>query len=121
MVAAVASGQAFSTRGEARSSSPALQGVAELLKHERGAALLGAALLAAHPEEAHLDVLVARLGLSIDSLPTPGSPELGMAASAIYVRHVADFRDGRLFELEGWQLSLTELRLSAIVSLTIGA
>ena len=115
---AVASGQAFSGCSDGDAGSPALHGLAGLLAHTRNAAIVGAAFLAAHPEEADLDALVERLGLSMDSLPAPGSPELEATARAIYARHVDDFREGRLFEIEGWSLSLTELRLAALTQLT---
>ena len=114
---AVASGQAFSGCSKGESGSLALQGLAGLLAHGETAAAVGAVFLAAHPEEADLDKLVKRLGLSANSLPAPGSPELEAAAKAIHVRHINDFREGRLVEIEGWNLSITELRLAAITHL----
>jgi len=117
VAAAVVSGQAFSERAAAVVGRPAVRGLVELLPHGRSAALIGARFLATHPQEADLDTLVVRLGLSADALPPPLSPQLMAAARAIEALHIDDFRNDRLIEIEGWSLSVTELRLAAVVHL----
>lgn len=66
-----------------------------------------------HPEEADIDSLAHPLGLNVNSLPEAGSREL--EAAAIHARHIDDFRQRRLIEITGWNLSLTELRLAAVI------
>ena len=117
IAAAAVAGPACSAGNDSRARSPALRGLAGLLAHTRDAAIVGAAFLAERPEDADLDVLVERLGLALDSLPAPDSLELEVAAKAIHTRHIDDFRDGRLIEIEGWNLSLTELSLAAVAHL----
>ena len=87
------------------------------MAHRESAATVGAAFLKARAEEPDLDWLVEQLGLSMDSLPAPGSSELEATARAIYARHIDDFRKGRLVEIEGWSLSNTELCLAAVAHL----
>ena len=112
---AVASGRALLRPSDAKAGPSALGGLAGLLEKHKAIALVGAAFLALHPEECDLDALVTRLGLSMEALPAAGSRELDAAAVAIHARHIDDFRHGRLSEIAGWNLSLTELRLAAIV------
>jgi hypothetical protein len=85
-----------------------------LLPGVGGVAVVGAAYLAARPQEADLERLARLLELP-EELP---SPEQSAALQrALAERHRADFRADRVFELRGWILSLTELRLAAIVQL----
>ena len=112
---------AFTACGESTQAPDSRQGVTGLLAHRSSAAALGAVFLAAHPDEADFDSLVTRLGLRPDSLPAKGSPELVSAAKTIHALHINDFRKARLIEIEGWMLSLTELRLAALTHLTMRA
>lgn len=112
---AVASGQALSRPSGAKVGPSALGGLAGLLSKHTSIAPVGAAFLALHPEESDLDALVERLGLRVSALPAAGSRELEAVAVSIHERHIDDFRHGRLAEIAGWKLSLTELRLAAIV------
>jgi hypothetical protein len=114
IVAAVASGQSFWGCSEAKQQQSGTQGLGTLLSHRSAARSIGVSFLAAHPEEAKIEVLVFRLGLDINSLPSPETPELKAAAEAIHARHVEDFRSDRTFDIDGWLLSQTELRLAAI-------
>lgn len=114
---AVTSNPIFPGGSQARPQSKALSGTSQLLAHKRNAAAIGALFIAKYPNEATIEILVSRLGLKLDSLPSPGTPELKAAATAIHLRHVEDFRADRLFDINGWKLTQTELSLATITYL----
>jgi hypothetical protein len=111
----VASGPMIAPQSSAQAGRHAVEGLASLFRKRPSIALLGAAFVSLHPEEGDIDSLAEGLGLSLDTLPMPGSPELETAAASIRSRHIDDFRQQRLFEVGGWNLSHTELRLAAVV------
>jgi hypothetical protein len=117
IVVAVASGQTLSSCSEEKQAESDPVGLASLLADASNAAAVGAWFLMTHPEENDINTLVFRLGLEIDSLPPRKSAALEIAAQAIHIRHVEDFREARLFNFGGWMLSGTELRLAAITHL----
>ena len=82
-----------------------------LLPHQESARVVGAAYLRRRPEEASVSTLLGLLGLS-------GARPIH--TRALRTRHYADFRAGRVEQLRGWTLSLTELRLCALVRLAGG-
>lgn len=83
-----------------------------LLPHPESARVLGAAYLRRRPEEANRSTLLGLLGLA---------GERAIRSEAVLALHRADFRAGRVLTLRGWTLSLTELRLCALVCLTTAA
>ena len=87
----------------------------ELVDHD-SAAVVGRVRLAARPDEADAEALVRQLaadGLSLDR-PSP-------LPSAIHERVRArirdDFAEGRIAVVDGWRLSLTEVRLCTLAAL----
>ena len=94
---------------------PAAEESTRILAHTRSAVRIGHAYLKAYPDESDLDRLRGALGL-------PGEGALRADAVTAHRRrlrevHRQDFREGRVRELAGFTMSLTELRLSAIVAL----
>jgi len=83
------------------------------LGRNESAAVVGAEYLRRRPSEADRAILCRLLGLP-DGWRTASGREL---ATRIVDRHVDDLRSGRTLRLAGWTLSLTELRLCALVSL----
>ena len=76
---------------------------------------IGTRYLELVPEDRDIDRLVADLGLDLDG---PGDP--GAAASELdelSERIAADFEAGRTVAVDGWQLSVTEARLTALIAL----
>ena len=76
---------------------------------------IGTRYLELVPEDRDIDRLVADLGLDLDR---PGDP--GAAASELdelSERIAADFEAGRTVAVDGWQLSMTEARLTALIAL----
>jgi hypothetical protein len=110
---------ALATRASAASALPRApqRRSALLLRHPESAAVLGREFLRTRPAEADARELARRLGL-------PG-PDLGALAPGaarsckgeILRRHRDDLERGRVVDLHGWILSLTELRLCALLSL----
>ena len=87
-----------------------------LFRTKESAAVLGAAYLKDAPEERDPHVLRRLLDLqSLDE--NTGEDGLHALASMIREKHRDDFRYGRTHRLEGWIMTLTELRLCAMVSL----
>ena len=89
------------------------------LRHGASAAVLGAEYLRRRPIEAHLPALRERLGLPEREFASPADHPKHRARLA--AQHREDFRVGRVFDLEGWTLSQTELRLSALAYLESAA
>jgi hypothetical protein len=83
------------------------------LERHESAAVVGAEYLRRRPSEADRAILWRLLGLP-DAWRGASEREL---ATRLVDRHVDDFRSGRTLRLAGWTLSLTELRLCALVSL----
>jgi hypothetical protein len=121
LAALAAGGTIFAMRGSRRPAGLATARV--LLADWDGAVDVGAAYLAARPDEADAERLAALLELP-EELPPADGPERAAALAALGEslgsRHRADFREDRVFALGGWTLSLTELRLAAIASLSAG-
>lgn len=82
-------------------------GLLRLLPDRAAAARIGRSYLAAAPEEASVDRLMALLDL----------PDGGDAARLFEARRRMDFREGRTVPVEGWRLAVTEARLCALAAL----
>src|SRR5262245_7314370 len=82
--------------------------LARLLPHPESARSLGATYLERRPQAVSRDLLLARLGVG-DARPSRPEEMLAM--------HQAVFRTRRVVTLLGWTLSVTELRLCALVAL----
>jgi hypothetical protein len=82
-------------------------GLLRLLPDRAAAARIGRSYLAAAPEEASVDRLVALLDL----------PDGGDAAKLFEAKRRMDFREGRTVPVEGWRLAVTEARLCALAAL----
>lgn len=91
--------------------------VAGLLRHGTSAAVVGTEYLRIRPEEADAEMLRRRCGLPDAPSDKFGSAALMRLAEKLLDQHRDDFRAGRVIELGGFTLSVTELRLCAIVSL----
>ncbi len=93
-----------------------------LLVHAQSAAAVGRAYLDANPEEADSKRLLERLKIPKSMLGRSVS-DADLAAHRDRLRAAvrADFRAGRVRELSGWTLSVTELRLAALVALASNA
>jgi hypothetical protein len=95
---------------------PQLHPLARFFTDLPGVQLVGAAYLAAHPDEAD----AARLAAHID-LPAGTSgltpPTIAAWGTAFRRRQGDDFRAGRLVLLHGWFFALGEARLCALLQL----
>lgn len=88
---------------------------ANLLRGGDSALRVGADYLRRQPDEADAGRLRRLLGLAASDLPgEPGPSEI----AALAARHREDFRAGRVVQLDGWVLSVTELRLAALIWLS---
>jgi hypothetical protein len=90
----------------------------ELFADRESAVVLGGAYLELRPEERATPILLERLGLTREALNEVAERE--RVLDGLRQRHRDDFRMGRIVELQGWFLSETELRLSALVFLSDG-
>jgi hypothetical protein len=93
--------------------------VARFFTDDAGAARIGAAYVAAVPQEGEPDFLVTAL------TPAGETPDTWWAGVTVpelrrIVRAAAhtDFEAGTVADVEGWQLARTEARLAALFSLT---
>ena len=84
-----------------------------LLRNEDGVSEIGRAYLRVEPAENEIQLLSDRIFSEIrwDLLQS------GDAREVIARRVREDFREGRVVRLQGWVVSLTEARLSALVAL----
>ena len=100
------------------SPTPLGRRLAGLLQHRQGAQLIGQEYLRRAPAEGSVRVLV---GLIASSLPH-GTRRLSALSDEELRAHVLrsvhkDFEDGRVVNLGGWIVSLTEARLCAVAAL----
>ncbi|MFQ5700169.1 MAG: hypothetical protein ACE5IL_18045, partial [Myxococcota bacterium] len=86
-----------------------------LLAHPGSAARLGRRFLEAHPAEADRERLLRTLGLPRNGVARVSPAQLEAHGRRLRELHREDFREARVVELGGWTLSLTELRLAALV------
>jgi hypothetical protein len=89
-----------------------------LLPHEASAVAVGSRFLEEQPQEADSARLRQQLGLPAGA--SLDAEEMGDQKARLHAIHREDFQAGRVFELDGWTLSLTELRLAALVALGLG-
>jgi hypothetical protein len=87
-----------------------------LLRHRASAAAIGHQFLREHPNEADRDRLRGLLALPSFAGDLPWT-EIARHRARLRAIHREDFRSGRVVDLGGWMLSLTELRLAALVAL----
>ena len=110
-----------SAAAESASQGPASSGRLPYYPDRESAAAVGTAFLHLRPGEANAQALLAKLGLPPASA-SPASPEWPMVERAhivgLVAAHSSDFRQRRIVRLAGWMLSLTELRLCALVELS---
>jgi hypothetical protein len=108
-------------RGQIPGDSPASASGADpngLLRHVQSAAAIGRVYLDANPEEADSKQLLARLGIPESILgPSVSDVEAAPHRDRLSAAVREDFHAGRVRELSGWTLSVTELRLAALVAL----
>jgi hypothetical protein len=88
--------------------------LAGLLADQESAAAVGRAYLDLAPGEADSRVLVQRLSASLGKGRTLGDDEL---RRLLALRIDRDFADERVATVQGWVLSVTELRLCALCAL----
>ncbi len=82
------------------------------------AAKVGDRYLALTPDEADRDTLIARLALErFADLVEPTSAEITAERTRLRKEHREDFKAGRVVEINGWILSLTEVRVAALAAL----
>ena len=85
------------------------------LSDSEAARELGRAYLDAHPHERSTDAITTALRLSLDVLPFSVTDE---RLRALFHASVSrDFEQGRTLALDGWVLSITELRLCGLATL----
>ena len=90
--------------------------VQRLLPHRASAISIGRRYLREHPEEASPERLAG--WLELPPAPTDVSLEAARRLGAgLRATHRADLREGRVVQLDGWLLSITELRLAALLAL----
>ena len=80
--------------------------------HYRNAARLGAAYLRTAPKESDLPHLLSALMTDSEVSPVAEKPE--EVRSAVRRQIATDFEHGSLVEVEGWVMSLTEVRIAAL-------
>jgi hypothetical protein len=81
----------------------------------QGIALVGARYREQVPEEATRDALLAAIPMPEQLPDTPDALEEELGARRDQIR--AEFGSGDVVEVDGWQLSRTEARLAALISL----
>ena len=85
------------------------------LSDSEAARELGRAYLDAYPHERSTDAITTALRLSLDVLPFSVTDE---RLRALFHASVSrDFEQGRTLALDGWVLSITELRLCGLATL----
>jgi hypothetical protein len=92
------------------------------IPHRRSAARLGAAYLRSAPDEYDVDRLLGVLIIpdsGIEKLINAGRREV--VKTTFRRRIAADFERGDVAEVDGWVLSLTEVRLAALAHVVRGA
>jgi len=89
-----------------------------MLRHPDSAALLGRLYLDKNPQEADAARLVTLIGATQDPAlpPVTAAPDESLRSS-LEERIRNDFIDGDTVAVDGWLLSITEVRLCALVSL----
>lgn len=101
------------TEADPASPTPLAQ---RLLRHRRSAVAIGRRFLRERPDEATRERLIEQLGL-----PSPATPlsreETARQGERLREVHRRDHREGRVAEIGGWVLPLTELRLAALLAL----
>jgi hypothetical protein len=90
--------------------------LARTFRHAESARVIARAYLATAPREAAPDVLLAELSATLGLSPARLAAGADGAALAARVRQAVreDFAAGRIVRLEGWLLSVTELRICAL-------
>jgi hypothetical protein len=92
--------------------------LAELLKHEESARIVGREYLRVVPAEASRGVLTARVAERLPGgLRTVDTASDGRLHELLLHSTVQDFEDERTVELRGWVLARTEARLCALAAL----
>lgn len=88
-------------------------------RHPESAAVVGAEYLRLRPREAEEWKLHWLLGLPDARANQLSVAEMREQAARFVARHRDDFRCGQVLNLDGWVLSVTELRLCALVCLSV--
>ena len=91
--------------------------VRQIFRSRRSAARLGSEYLRMRPSEADRRALRNLLGLPPEPEALLSQHGLETQAARVFALHREDFRRGRVSRVAGWTLSLTELRLCALVAL----
>ena len=88
-----------------------------ILTHGESASAVGAAFLRLRPSEADVPRLLRLLELPDPTLSRLPEAQRAEVLCRLGAQHRDDFCSGRVLKLDGWTLSLTELRLSALAHL----
>ena len=91
-----------------------------LVPHPESARLIGAAYLAAKPQEADVMTLIKLLCSDLNGSGLngrPQSPPRAQLRGQLAARRSDDFSEGRIVRVKGWIIANTEARLCALVSL----
>ena len=88
-----------------------------ILRHRESAAAVGAEFVRRFPSEADLPTLLRRLAVPGPDLSGLAEARRQKLLARLAAQHREDFRRGRVEKLHGWTLSITELRLCALVHL----
>ena len=103
----------------ARAHGP--DGWLRLLPHRQSAVAIGRRFLRGRPSDADSGKLRRLLGLERALAGELSAAGFEAHRERLRALHREDFRRGRVLELGGWTLSVTELRLAALVALSAGA
>ena len=118
VLSGVAAALLYLFRGEwmARSSSAPVRadGRGGLFTARQSARTVGAKYLDLRPDEADVSILAQALRLP-DRDPAHA---IATNRERLFAQHREDFRQGRMVQLNGWYLSVTELRLCALAHLS---
>jgi hypothetical protein len=106
-----------------RSGDPLARALVDLFQHRQSAAVIGRAFLLRHPEEADARALIRRItGHRANELAgLTGARRREALRAALQSRYRHDFDQGRTRTIRGATLSLTELRLCALVAIETGS
>ncbi len=121
-VAPVAMNATAARSAATRPDDPLVRALVGLFAHRDSAAVIGRAFLLRYPEEADAELLIRRItGHRADALAaTAGARRRGALRKALQSHYRHDFDTGRTRTIHGATLSLTELRLCALVAIEMG-
>ena len=108
----------FFTRPTFDPGGPSLRPLMHILRHPQSAAIVGGEYLRLRPGEADVSILGRLLELPLVNLSNVDAARRTLSNEFV-ARHRKDFRTGQVLKINGWTLSVTELRLCALVHLDL--